>query len=260
MSRYLYDAGYQLTQAGYPAPAPYNGEVDAWTYDAIGNRTTKTVNGTPTAYSYFKNGSNPLNGQRLQSDGTNAYTYDANGNTATRTGVTFGWSPDDRMTSIAGGVTASYTYDYQGRRTSKTTGGTTTSYLYDGLNLVRTGGASQADYLFGPGIDEPLAMLRNEAISYYSVDGLGSAVLLSDPTGTVQNAYLYDAWGEVKGQSGTVANDFGYTAREFGEGGLWYYRARYYQPSVGRFVPPNREAGSHFPTRCGCDGGGETPA
>ena len=139
VSRYLYDAGYQLTQAGYPAPAPYNGEVDAWTYDAIGNRTTKTVNGIPTAYTYFKNGSNPLNGQRLQSDGANAYTYDANSNTATRTGVTFGWSPDDRMTSIAGGVTASYTYDYQGRRTSKTTGGTTTSYLYEGLNLIRDG-------------------------------------------------------------------------------------------------------------------------
>ena len=87
-------------------------------------------------------------------------------------------------------------------------------------------------------------MYRGEAISYYSVDGLGSAVLLNDPTGTVQNAYLYDAWGEVKGQSGTLANDFGYTAREFGEAGMWYYRARYYQPSIGRF-------GSEDPIRFG---------
>ncbi|HNX49746.1 MAG TPA: hypothetical protein PLS53_10195 [Thermoanaerobaculaceae bacterium] len=124
------------------------------------------------------------------------------------------------MTSIAGGVTASYTYDFVGRRTSKTTGGTTTSCLYDRLNLVRTGGASQAGYLFGPGIDEPLAMARNETISYYSVDGLSSVALLSDPTGTVQDAYLYDAWGEVKGQGDTLANDFGYTAREVGEVGL----------------------------------------
>ncbi|HPS78814.1 MAG TPA: hypothetical protein PLS53_11715 [Thermoanaerobaculaceae bacterium] len=103
------------------------------------------------------------------------------------------------MASIAGGVTASYTYDYQGRRTSKTTGGTTTSYLYEGLNLVRTGGASQADYLFGPGIDEPLAIHRNESISYYSVDGLGSAVLLNDPTGTVQNAYHLRCVGRGQG-------------------------------------------------------------
>jgi len=50
VSRYLYDTGYQLTQAGTPAPAPYNSEVDTRTYDAIGNRTTKTVNSTSTAY------------------------------------------------------------------------------------------------------------------------------------------------------------------------------------------------------------------
>jgi RHS repeat-associated protein len=196
------------------------------------------VDGEPRTYTYFKNGSNPLNGQRLASDGELAYTYDANGNTLTRTGVMFGWDADDRMTSISGAVTASYTYDHQGRRTGKTVGGATTSYLYDGLNLVRTSGASAADYLFGPGIDEPLAMLRGGNVHYVAVDGLGSVTLLSDPAGTLENTYLYDAWGELREQTGTLANDFGYTGREFGEAGLWYYRARYYQPGIGRF---NRE-------------------
>ncbi|HPW56689.1 MAG: RHS repeat-associated core domain-containing protein [Thermoanaerobaculaceae bacterium] len=214
--------------------------MHSWTYDGIGNRTSAAVNGTPTSYTYFKNPSNPLNGQRLQSDGVSTYTYDANGNTLTRTGTpgsfTFGWDAQDRLTSIAGSATATYTYDYQGRRTSTTVGGATTSYLYDGLNLVRTSGASEAEYLFGPGIDEPLAMLRGGVVYHYSVDGLGSVALVTNQDGTtVHDAYLYDAWGKLRRQTGTVANDFGYTGREFAEAGLWYYRARYYQPGIGRF-------------------------
>jgi YD repeat-containing protein len=106
-STYLYDPAYQLTQANYPAPAPYNGEVHAWTCDGIGNRLTNTVNAASQAYSYFKNGTNPLNGQRLQSDSVNTYTYTANGNTLTRNGppgnFTFAWDYDDRMTSISHG-------------------------------------------------------------------------------------------------------------------------------------------------------------
>ncbi len=239
-STYRYDGSYQLIQANYPTPAPYNGEVHGWTYDAIGNRLTNTVNGVPQSYTYFKNGANPLNGQRLQSDSVNTYTYDANGNTATRNGspgnFTFGWTTDDRLASISGAATASYLHDYQGRRTSKTVGGVTTSYLYDSLNLIRATGSSTADYLFGPGIDEPLAMSRGGNLYYFAVDGLGSVNLLTDTSGTVQDAYLYDAWGMTRSQTGTLANDFGYTAREFAEAALWYYRARYYQASAGRFA------------------------
>jgi RHS repeat-associated protein len=238
-SSYRYDSDYQLTQANYPAPAPYNGEVHGWTYDAIGNRLTNTVNGVAQTYTYVKNGSNQLNGQRLSSDSVNAYTYDANGNTITRNGTpgnfTFGWDTDDRMASISGAATASHVYDYQGRRTNKTVSGSTTSYLYDGLNLIQAAGSTTTAYLFGPGIDEPLAKVQAGSVSYYSVDGLGSVHLLTDAVGTTQDAYLYDAWGVIKSQTGTLANDFGYTAREFGEARLWYYRGRYYHAGIGRF-------------------------
>ena len=136
-------------KAQYPAGTVFNGEVHEWTYDALGNRISSKVNGTGPSYTYLKNGANPLNGQRLSSDGVNAYAYDPNGSQTARTGGTnyaFGYDVDNRLTSITGAETATYTYDYQGRRTSKTEAGVTTTYLYDGLNPVAetVGGVADA--------------------------------------------------------------------------------------------------------------------
>lgn len=237
-TNYAYDSNYQLTQATYPNAAPFNGEIDSWTYDNIGNRLTNTVSGVPANYYYYKNGSNPLNSQRLQSDGTtNAYTYDNNGNLTGDGTYSYTWDYENRLTGITGaGLTASYTYDYLGRRTSKTVNASTTTYTYDGQNLIAERGASVTDYVFGPAIDEPLAMSRARAVSYYAADGLGSIANLTDTAGLVQNSYVYDSWGAVKNQTGSLANSFGYTAREFAEAGLDFYRARYYNPGIGRFI------------------------
>ena len=97
------------------------------------------------------------------------------------------------MISISGGIAATYIYYYQSRRSSKTVSGATTSYLYDGLNLVREAGSSPAEYLFGPRIDEPLAMSRSAQVYYYGVDGLGSVNVIADAGGAVQRTYLHDA-------------------------------------------------------------------
>lgn len=203
---------------------------------------TNTVNSTTQNYTYYTNGTNPNNGQKLQSDGVNTYTYDNNGNTITKTGgYTYGWDYDNRMTIHNGpGLTATYQYDYIGRRGKKVVSGASTTYLYDGQNLIREIGTTTADYLFGPGIDEPLAMSRTGVTYYYNADGLGSINVLNDSPGTVQNKYALDAWGVVKSQTTPVSNPFTYTAREAGEAGLMYYRARYYNPSVGRFVSEDR--------------------
>ncbi|MCE7958547.1 MAG: RHS repeat protein [Acidobacteria bacterium ACB2] len=241
VTTYGYDPLYQLTGAQYPAGAPFNGEQHAWTYDDIGNRLTATVNAQAKTYTYEKNGANPKNGQRLTSDGEAGYTYDANGNTQTRTqgalAYGFGYDNENRLVEITGSEPATYTYDYQGRRTSKTVAGTTTTYLYDGLNLVaETTGGQTSYFLNGPGIDEPIAMTRAGTTSYFSVDGLGSVVATSDSSGTVTHSVVFDAWGNVKAETGTRTHPFTYTGREVGEAGLHFYRARYYQPSVGRFT------------------------
>ena len=236
-TKYYYDNNYQLKKTDYPNVAPLNAEVHQWTYDAIGNRLTNTINSTTQNYTYYKNASNPLNGQRLQSDSTKTYTYDFNGNLAGDGAYTYTWDREDRLLGISGGgLTATYKYDYLGRRSSKTVGGQTTTYIYDGQNLIAERGASVAEFLHGPGIDEPLAMYRTGLAYYYDVDGLGSVSLANDVSGTVQDKYLYDGWGITRSSTTPIVNPFVYTAREAGEAGLLFYRARYYNPGIGRFV------------------------
>jgi RHS repeat-associated protein len=233
---YSYDSNYQLTGTTYPNVAPFNGEVHAWTYDNIGNRLTNTVNASTANYTYFKNGSNPLNGQRLQSDGVKTYAYDANGNVTGDGTYTFTWDYENRLIGITGGgVMASYSYDYLGRRKSKTVDSATTQYLYDGEDLVRETSTTVIDYVLGPRIDEPLANSQSSTFSYYNSDGLGSIVSVNNQAAVTQNSYSYDAWGVVRSQTGSVLNSFGYTSREFGEAGMYFYRARYLFPAIGRF-------------------------
>jgi RHS repeat-associated protein len=94
-----------------------------------------------------------------------------------------------------------------------------------------------ARYSQGLNIDEPLAMLRSSTTSYYEADGLGSISSLTSSAGAVANTYTYDSFGNVTNSTGTLRNPFSYTAREFdSETGLYYYRARYYDPNTGRFV------------------------
>src|SRR5205809_7384151 len=86
-------------------------------------------------------------------------------------------------------------------------------------------------------IDEPLTMLRTCATSYYHADGLGSVTSLSSAAGSIANTYTYDSFGKLTNSTGSLVNPFRYTARESDtETGLYYYRARYYDPVAGRFV------------------------
>ncbi len=238
------DTVYQLKKAEYPNVAPFNAEVDQWTYDAIGNRLTSQVNASILNYSYEKISPNPKNAQKLLGDGLNSYAYDFNGSQTSRTGgASYGFvnDLDNRLASITGAESATYTYDYQGRRSSKTVSGVTTKYLYDGLNLVsETTSGATTRYAFGPSIDEPLALYASGAVSYLNADGLGSIVATNSPTGTVSHSSVFDAWGLAKTETGTRTHPFTYTGREVGEAGLLFYRARLMQPATGRFGAEDR--------------------
>lgn len=242
VTNFAYDSRYFVNGAAYPSAAPFNGLVESWTYDGDGNRVSATVNGTTANYSYYKHAGNTLNGLRLQSDGTSTYAFDAKGNVTSRGADTFTYDHKNLLRTVAGSVSASYTYDYNGRRSAKSVGGTSSEYLYDDYHaVVETTGGVKSEYLFAPGLDQVLAMVRGGAIHYFGVDALDSVVAINDTAGAVQRSYLWGAWGQSIAQSGTLANPLGYTAREAGEAGLHFYRARFYEPSTGRFLSEDPE-------------------
>src|SRR5438445_12275996 len=117
---------------------------------------------------------------------------------------------------------------------------TRTKYLYDGPNLleeVDQNGNVLARYTQSRGVDEPLAELRSGTTSYYEADGLGSITSLSNSGGSLANTYTYDSFGQLTTSTGSLTNPFRYTGREFdSEIGLHYYRARYYETLIGRFL------------------------
>jgi uncharacterized protein RhaS with RHS repeats len=74
---------------------------------------------------------------------------------------------------------------------------------------------------------------------YYHFDGLGSVIALSFISGNVVERYTYDVFGEPNRVS-NVNNPYFFTGRNYdSETGLYYYRARYYSPYIGRFLQSN---------------------
>jgi RHS repeat-associated protein len=138
------------------------------------------------------------------------------------------------------GGTVYFRYDPFGRRIYKSSPAGTNVYVYDGNNVIQELGGSGnplASYTQGPGVDEPLAMYQGLTAAYFHADGLGSIASLTNPAGAVAASYVYDSFGNLTASTGTVTNPFQYTGREFdSETGLYYYRARYYDPTIGRFI------------------------
>jgi RHS repeat-associated protein len=162
-------------------------------------------------------------------------------------GTHLGVAADDKT------LTATFKYDPFGRRIYKSSSSATSVYGYDGDNLVEEAngtGTVVARYEQTQNIDEPLAMLRSATTSYYHADGLGSVTSLSNSAGSIANTYTYDSFGKLTASTGSLVNPFQYTARESdSESGLYYYRARYYDSSAGRFItedPARFAAGIDF--------------
>jgi len=105
------------------------------------------------------------------------------------------------------------------------------------LEEVDSSGNVLARYTQGAYVDEPLAESRAGTTSYYEQDVLGSVTSLSNATGSVVNNYAYDSYGNLTSSTGTTTNPVRYTGRDFDpETGIYYDRARYYDPSAGRFL------------------------
>jgi RHS repeat-associated protein len=103
-----------------------------------------------------------------------------------------------------------------------------------GLPLLLADGA--ASYVYGPG-GQILEQIAGSTPAYYHSDQLGSVRALTDQSGAVVATYAYDAYGQPTRSTGSAPNPFRY-AGEYrdGESGLYYLRARYYDPATAQFL------------------------
>ena len=182
----------------------------------------------------------------ITDDGTNTYVWDNNGNLISKTNKTTGvvtsftWDYENRLIELQmpNGTIAQYAYDPFGRRIQKNVNGVITNYLYDkdeilmeydqNGNVIRT-------FTHGLGIDQPLMVNANGGTYFYHTGALGSITAVSDTTGTMVQENIYDAFGNL--QAGNNVSQYAFTGREYdAETGLYYYRARYYDPELGRFI------------------------
>ncbi|HUW29646.1 MAG TPA: RHS repeat-associated core domain-containing protein [Sulfuriferula sp.] len=168
---------------------------------------------------------------------TNSYQYTVTANTVTET----------RMTDGNGNVTTYRfnglgfpvkTIDALGRRIEKTVNGQTVQYLYDGDQAIAElqGSAIGATYLTGLQIDEVLARYGASGDRTMIADALGSVLAQTDGAGAVQTQYSYSPYGETQTSGSADGNPVQYTGRENDSTGLYYYRARYYDPQLKRFL------------------------
>ncbi len=211
--------------------------TESYTYDAVGNRLS-SLGVSPYQY----NSSN-----ELTSTPSGSYTYNANDNTLTDAqGRSFTWDFENRLAQVTvpqtggGSNIVTFKYDPFGRRIQKVSPLGTKNYVYDGPNSITdidSSGNALATYTQGLGLDMPLAQIRSSSVSYHQADGLFSITSLSSTSGTVVNSYTYDSFGNLVSSTSPGANSLRYTGREAdSETGVYYYRARYYEPAIGRFI------------------------
>jgi len=150
-------------------------------------------------------------------------------------------------TAAPGLAAATYKYDALGRRLQKSTGGVTTTFVHDGDQVVAEyeGTTLKRRYIYGAYIDEPLAMVTSAGTQYYHQSRIYSVMALSNQSGQLAERYGYTPYGKRRVvspggatlASSAVGNQVGFTGRYHdAETGLTYFRARYMDAELGRFV------------------------
>lgn len=247
---YGYDALDRLISETIVDLSSAGNRAIAYTYDPVGNRLTRndTAEGLTTS-TYDMN-------DRLLTETlgiTTTYTYDASGDTLSKSspiGTTlYKWDYDHRMISVDtnndGTPDMQYAYDPNGIRVSQTTNGQLTRYLIDTIQaypqvvLEYTTAGAITSYVYGLNL---ISQTAASTISHwYLGDGLGSTRILTDQSGTPANTYVYDAFGRVILQTGSIPNTYLFAGQQRDAiTGLDYLRARYMNVGTGRFVGQDR--------------------
>jgi RHS repeat-associated protein len=207
---YTYDSlGQRTSMGGSLVQTSVPTTVASATYDAANQLT----NWNGTAVTYDKNGS-------MLSDGTNTYT----------------WNARNQLTGVAGQVAASFTYDALNRRESKTVQAIQTSFLYEGDEIAQEKQGSALTNLIPGNVDEFFDRADSTTDVSPLIDAQGTVVALADASGNLVTKYAYDAYGNTTLMGTVSTNTREFTGREHDFANLYYYRARYYNPALGRFL------------------------
>jgi RHS repeat-associated protein len=233
---YTYDSLYKLMReavSGSPNPAN-NGAVD-YTYDPVGNRLSR-ISSLPGILSAT---SNYDANDRITTD-----SYDSNGNVRNANGRSFTYDFEDRVKAVNNGAVR-LTYDGDGNVVAKTAGGVTTRYLIDDSNPTEyaqvveelVDGQVVRQYTWGDAIVSQRQLIGGSwSASFYSFDGHSSVRQLTNESGVVTDTFTYDAFGNVIERTGTTPNAILYNQQYFDPDlGLYFLRARHYDPNKGRF-------------------------
>ena len=223
---------------------------ETYTYDGFGNVKSISRNGTIHGFEY--DSLNRIKHEYLPGGGKRDYTYDDRGNRLTLNDTTnqpfdlsgshsYSYNPFNQLKTYTNdsGVQATYTYYADGMRASKTVNGDYTRYIYVNGHIIEEldrNGNTKARNIWG---NELLYRVDNNSnkSGYYYYNGHGDVIAIKDANGNTLNSYDYDLWGNVTSKSETMSNPFGYTGEVHDtESKLIYLRARYYDPSVGRFL------------------------
>lgn len=231
-----YDAADQLTSLTYTLGATTLGTL-TYTYDTTGNRTsvggTWARTGIPSAMaSATYDAANRI----LTWNGT-SFAYDFNGNLTSDGASTYNWNARNQLASLTGTMTASFGYDGMARRRTKTVSGVSTHFLYDGLNTVQEQvGGTAANLLSGLGLDEAWQRTSSSGATTLLTDAQGSTVTLTDGFGGTQTTYTYEPFGSTTATGAASENSAQFTGREADSPKMYFYRARYYAATLGRFI------------------------
>ena len=250
---YIYDNLGRLTKENVST----EGET-LYTYDNFSNRTakiSKDLSGNIISQSdYLYNKNNQLLSE-ISGNKTTNYSYDINGNLIFKTYTELSDVENGENTFTMGNIlpnyieeyiydalnrlsafntsqiNASYTYDGNGLRQTKTVNGITENHIYDGQNIVKSGNQT---FIRGIGL---ISRNDNGSKEYYSFNVHGDTTKLTDTFGTILKDYSYDAFGNQKAENENDTNPFRYSGEFFDEEtGLIYLRARYYDATTGRFI------------------------
>ena len=248
-----------------------NGTVKNVTYEASGHLKSLKHNFTGTAddatWLYGRNNNGQVTSKNISNAGyqwTPSFTsntlysanalnqyyniggieqkHDKNGNLIQDGSMSFIFNALGQMTEAKSGgmIVGKYEYDPLGRRKAKTAGGLKTEYLWSGNQVMAEyrGGKLLRRYIYGAGIDNPIALVAgNGTKTYIHKDALGSVVALSNNAGVVTDKFSYSPFGKSADESGSP---YKFAARWIdSETGLYYNRNRYYNPSTGRFISPD---------------------